>query len=328
MLRTFKMFLPSRNTSEDKKLIVEGHQENIEVPPPPYSAAILLPVSDRKPVFHMDKDVVSFLARLSLSDLIGIFEKEELVMEDVMKLSNEDLKDIGVDRLKHRKLIKEEIERMKTHLSVVISSTGKAALRQRGMLGQYEYDGDNGYYVQTSTEGDSEHYTPVYLYPDEDDKWWVGPSPDRKAGWLHNPTKSKTLPKFQSDNDWLCWDDTAKTWLLDPSLNIIPGPLSFLSMKYIVTGLGDVARRWPSALGVFTRTQRWWNGRPVFENSKGWFLHHGAGVGWMIGSRIGKHELMGSTWSHHSPAGENNWKYFDFDASNFKPASISILAAQ
>ena len=306
------------HNNENKQIKVLEYQdynvfEKSEDPPPPYSTVV-----------HIDAKLASFLSRLNLQELVGLFAKEDLSLEDLMKLSYENLKEIGVEKFKHRKLIAEEIEKIRTPLKVVLSSSGGTAVHQRGMLGQYDYDVNMGHYVQTNTERDSEHHWAVYMYPDSDHTWWVGPCPGAKAGWLHNPTPSVTLPEFLAENDWQCWVDSDKRWAVDPFLTIFPGSLSDLSAGYRVTASGEAARRWPAAFGLFTRTQRWWNGRPVFENNKGWFLHHGQSVGWMIGSKMGKHELMGSRWSHHCPASENHWKYFDFDASKFRPASVSV----
>ena len=59
------------------------------------------------------EDVAEFLARLNLSEVTKIFEEQEFDMEDVVNLSNEDLKDIGVNKLKHRKLILEETQKLR-----------------------------------------------------------------------------------------------------------------------------------------------------------------------------------------------------------------------
>ena len=309
---------PSSQINAEKKLKVLEYQdsqviENSEDPPPPYSAVV-----------NIDQKLASFLSRLNMPELMGLFAKEELSLEDLMKLSYEDLKEIGVDKFKQRKLLSEELEKIKMPLKVVLSSSGQTALHQRGMLGQYDYDVDRGHYVQTSTEMESEHYKAVYMYPDSNHMWWVGPCPGAQAGWLHNPTPSDTLPEFLAENDWQCWNNSEQEWTVDPFLTIFPGSLSDLSPGYRVSASRDTTRGWPAALGVFRMTQRWWNGRPVFENNKGWFLHHGQSVGWMIGSKIGKHELKGSHRSHHSPSSENHWKYFDSDASKFRTASVII----
>ena len=126
------------------------------------------------------EDVASFLARLNLSELTEIFENEEFDMNDVLKLSNDELKDIGVSKLKHRKLITQETQKLRKGTSipsaaavsvkqidkepeieipfgnpekiVVISSTGAATSEYGGVLGMYGYDEESGFFVQTSTE--------------------------------------------------------------------------------------------------------------------------------------------------------------------------------
>ena len=57
-----------------------------------------------KPV-KLDPKIVTFLENLNLGELRGIFEKEQLNMEELLKLSNDDLKDIGIRLIKHRKAI-------------------------------------------------------------------------------------------------------------------------------------------------------------------------------------------------------------------------------
>ena len=53
---------------------------------------------------------------------------------------------------------------------VVISSGENGVAKYHGgFLGQYEYDEENEYYVQSSTEESNKQYTASYLYKDEDD---------------------------------------------------------------------------------------------------------------------------------------------------------------
>ena len=102
---------------------------------------------------------------------------------------------------------------------VVISSTGGAAQHRGGVLGQFEYDPEKGHYLQSCSEMEAEKYQPLYLYPDNDDEWWVNDIPGESAGWLWNPTPSKSLPT--SGWQW----GYGKTFHDDPSLTITPGPL-------------------------------------------------------------------------------------------------------
>ena len=83
----------------------------------------------------LDEDVASLLARLHLNELTEIFRRQRLSMDDILELSNEELKDIGVDLLKHRKLIIESAEKMKTRK---ISRTGGAAQQNNTMKQEAE----------------------------------------------------------------------------------------------------------------------------------------------------------------------------------------------
>ena len=60
---------------------------------------------------NLDPDVATFLARLNLTELTEIFKKEEFDMDDVVNLSNEELRDIGVSKLKHRKMTTQEAQK-------------------------------------------------------------------------------------------------------------------------------------------------------------------------------------------------------------------------
>jgi len=204
---------------------------------------------------------------------------------------------------------------MKISAMVVISSMGGAAQRHGGALGQYEYDEMKGYYQQTSTEQGDERY----LYHDEDDKWWVSSTPGEMRGVLLNPSPSKTVPT----SGWQYADNG--TFHDDPTLTISPGPLSPLARQFTVTATGAAAKRYPDFLGVFTRSERWCNGRPVYINNQGRLLRHGAGDwGWMIGRALCKGALSGSR-AHHSPDSERNWRYLTW--SGWKPASVTVTAS-
>ena len=55
------------------------------------------------------KEIDSFLRDLNLTELIGIFQREKLTMEDILKMDNNELnsmlKSIGVEKFKQRKAI-------------------------------------------------------------------------------------------------------------------------------------------------------------------------------------------------------------------------------
>ena len=173
-----------------------------------------------------------------------------------------------------------------------------------------------GCYVQTSTEQRDPYFKPVFLYPDEDDKWWVSDEPGKKSGWLYNPLSGKTPPSSGWKTNLM--DDG---WNDDTSVTVTNGSLPHLASQFMVSASGAAAE-WLPSLGLFNRTERWLNGRPVYDNMDGWLLYHGSGGdGWMIGKQFRSGSLKGSR-AHHSPASEGNWTYWDYWV--WKPASVTV----
>ena len=218
--------------------------------------------------------------------------------------------------------MKEEISALRTKCTAyfVISSSGEAAKIHGGVIGQFEFNWEKGCYVQASTEQSNEKFRYRYLYQDDNNKWWVSDTLGEKRGWLRsNP--SKTLPT----SGWQYADQNKNPWQEDLTLTVTPGPLPPLPRQFTVTATGAAAVKWPSYLGVFTRTQRWWNGMPVYVNTEGRLLHHGNNdSGWMIGDKLGYKALRGS-WARHSPASEDNWRYWT--GSEHKPAFVTVTGS-
>ena len=103
-----------------------------------------------------------------------------------------------------------------------------------------------------------------------------------------------------------------------------PGPLT-LPRQFTVTATGAAADACPLCLGVFTKTERWWYGRPIYGNTEGAFLRHGAGdEGWSIGDVAAYSGLRGSQ-GRHSPVNEDRWRYGT--GSEFKPASVTVTGS-
>ena len=301
--------------------------------------------------------------------------------------------------------------------TVVISSKGLSAQHKGGVLGQYEYIEDKGYYKQTSeeqkvqeicelafqeekpsgildaiaigfaksyaiafclrlihreginlssiegvpddlydkfdeferkfvgeqssTEQSHKKFVSTYLYRDEDDEWWVGSTPGKKAGLLWNPRPSTTPPR----DGWLLRDGH-RSWTPDATLTVRPGPL-LLPRQFTVNVTGAAAERCPSCLGVYSSKPKdkkhdpmWWNGRPVFqcfhneeEEEMFSFLYHSGGrEGWVIGSKLGKYALTGPSPSGpfrpsnpNSPDSPNRWHYWT--GSSHKPASVTVTVS-
>ena len=159
----------------------------------------------------------------------------------------------------------------------------------------------------------------MYLYPGKDDVWNVGATPGESKGWLKNPSPSKTLPT----SGWQYYD--SKAWQDDPSLTITLGPLPPLCSQYNVGVTGAANEKRPSYQGVFTRTDRWWLGRPVYDNTQGRLLYHGAAAdGWVIGSKLGYNVLRGYEGAHVSPVSQSNWKYYV--NQHYEPANVTVTS--
>ena len=95
--------------------------------------------------------------------------------------------------------------------------------------------------------------------------------------------------------------------------------------KFTVTATGATAEACPPCLGVFTRTQKWWNGRPVYINTEGRVLHLGNNdSGWQIGRKLGYYNLRGSQ-ARLSPTEEDSWRYYT--KSGDKPASVTVTGS-
>ena len=205
--------------------------------------------------------------------------------------------------------------------TVMITSTGGASRHMGGVLGQFEYLEDKGYYVQTSTEQSDEKFTATYLYPDEDDEWWVSSTPGVRAGVLWNPSHNKTPAPPSSG--WRYVDGLS--WISDDTLSVTPGTLPPLPRHFLVTVSGAAAEKLPSYRGLFSRTERWWMGRPVYENTVGMFLYHTArNWGWVIGNTLHGSALRGSR-ARISPSYEDSWTFWA--GSEWKPASVIVTSS-
>ena len=263
-------------------------------------------------------------------------------MDDVVNLSNDDLREIGVNKLKHRKLITQETQKMRkgnsrsalsAHqtkkepedissdkpIKLVLISTGGAAQGEGTKLGEFQYLADSNYYVQTSTEQSHKNFKPRYMYPDSDNYWWVNHTPGEAAGFLLNKvTNDEGLPE---NGHWQYWDYSKDSWQVDETLTVSRGPLS-LPRRFTVTVTGAAADKWPDCQGIFTRTQKWWYGRPVYINTQGRLLYHSAH--WQIGNALGSIKMEGSQ-PRDSPVTEDSWKYWT--GTEDKPASVTVTGS-
>ena len=144
-------------------------------------------------------------------------------MDEVLNLSNQELLDMGVNKLKHRRLITEETQKLRKEAKekaeklkkeaeekaqadeiakaekFVLNSTGAGtgvAFNKGHMLGQFHYLEDKKCFVQSSTEQSHKDFQARYMYQNTDNCWWVNGTPGKEAGWLKNPrTNNEGLPE-------------------------------------------------------------------------------------------------------------------------------------
>ena len=193
----------------------------------------------------------------------------------------------------------------------MISSNGIAAREYTYILGQYEYDVYKKAFVQKNTEHNINGYWPRYIYSNKKDQWFVGLNNGGLEGWLFNQNKSKKIPQ----EGWKVLIN--RKYQKDPTLKVIQGSLS-LSKQYEVTASGGAADMCPSCLGIFNKTERWWNGRPIYENTNGYSLYHDS-YGWSISKKIGERTQYGTYGTlEHS----NEWNYWN--GSEYKVASVTV----
>ena len=182
-------------------------------------------------------------------------------------------------------------------------------------MGQYCYDQKHKCYKQKNTEESEEMYVRRYLFS-LDGIWGASNKPRDKAGWLYNPSSSKSLPL----TGW--WYHDGRSWRQDSSLVVTNSPKITLCDKIKIRIFGEAARKWPLCLGEFKITKKWWHGRPVFKNKKGQLLHQSPEQGWSVGAKLGFAFITGSM-SQDCPTSEMKFRYWD--GSQYRPASVNIF---
>ena len=164
----------------------------------------------------LDEDVASFLARLHLNELTEIFRRQRLSMDDILELSNEELKDIGVDLLKHRKLIIESAEKMKTRK---ISRTGGAAQQNNTMKQEAER-------MKTKIRS-SEHCmedAPAQVVTLSATGWAGKKEPECLGDYSLTEQVHNGRQVYRKSNGWHLWSQEDGTWAVSGNVGYdLPG---------------------------------------------------------------------------------------------------------
>merc|ERR1712126_34679 len=111
-------------------------------------------------------------------------------------------------------------------------------------------------------------------------------------------------------------------WHSDPSVKIQFGSLSPDQQcgDVRIQLRGDAADRLPECGGLFTKTNKYFCGKPVFVNTQSQYLHC-AGASWSVGPKIGMGGIY-STYAGLCPAQIKTWTYWT--GSEDKPADVTI----
>jgi len=205
---------------------------------------------------------------------------------------------------------------------IVISSTGAATWEDgRGAsLGEYEYDIEEDFYKQVTTDTDTHVVKHRYLYKDisGSGKWYVGSELDDNRGWFRNTNKAaSTVPtsgwEYIYDGDWQ--DD-------DPTLTVREGGLTNICGQYLVSATGPAAEKWPKFLGQFSVTDDWLNGRPVYTNSHSQVMYVCRDGTWCIGHDI-EFRAIRSINEPMFPDQATDWDFYD--RSSWHEADVSVI---
>ena len=186
----------------------------------------------------------------------------------------------------------------------------------------YSFDQEHDCYKQVATE--ENHYPSLrksrFVYQASDEAWYISDKPGKPEGWMYNTSESRTLPL----TGWMVWDRPPKkiskrkikksfaVMLRDskkgsnvPSVKIQFGPLTS-DQECRNIEIHFSSRKWLTYGGLFTKTNNFFCGKPVFINDYGQKLHSTDDGDWGIGPVLG-YVLIKSSSAGLCPAKIKTW---------------------
>ena len=136
---------------------------------------------------------------------------------------------------------------------------------------------------------------------------------------MKNDTKTETVPS----SGWMFHDK--REWKSDPSIKITAGKLKPVSDTITIIGKGSVADKQPGSLGTFTITEKIFNGKPVWKNERGRYLHSANDSTWSVGYEIGSCRIRSSS-APMNPADAHSWVYYSTMWGDM-PANITVTCS-
>ena len=155
------------------------------------------------------------------------------------------------------------------------------------VLGFYDYDIQNDYYVQSSV-----NTTRRFLYQyGSPGPYLVNTQPDVSKAFLLNTFTGCKVPR----TGWM-FGGSNGSWIPDYSMRIIThlDQMPVICESYIISGNEDVTNAYPTYLGDFRILQSPYLhfGRPYYSNSNGKLLYVGSLGKWQIGSNFSKYAIQ------------------------------------
>ena len=318
---------------------------------------------------RLDPEVLSFLKKLNLSKLTGIFENEEVLsMEILLKLNNEDLKELNI-KLVHRKIILEELTKVKQYRQekmtalespstpsavieqpasdppfLLISSSGASADYQSEMFGLYskteEMREDRSVYTQMHDDtkyggGGSTYKIKLFTLSSDQGVWTISSDDDVRLR-AATPSERPTSVTWQyKDYSWCKWHDdpalTVTSLSEKPSDCEVTISLSgFIKRDIMRPGMEGLYKAWDGSYCM---------GRPVLQHNGGRFTLYVWGGCWSVspGVRDVLYLVSGSAPSmcpadpraaRDESEGRTHWRYWSKKRAFPESRGISIRCAK
>ena len=153
-------------------------------------------------------------------------------------------------------------------LYLVLGSIGGSAECKGHALGEFwrleKEVGGKAAFRQTDTEGGE-----TFLFSSAG-RWWVGPAlgaPESRC-WLRCPAKGTSEPPASGWSFYCRCNSEGGFWRDDATLEVRPGRL-VPCREVSVAATGEAALRLSGCLGIFLPTERWSQGRPIYQRGQG-----------------------------------------------------------
>ena len=159
---------------------------------------------------HEDEEVASMLESLQLDNLRPIFAEEELLIRDIARLTKEDLKDIGIKKLKVRIAILDEAKRRIDGKSDVTPPQAPSTSFQPSGISSFNFGKSD---VKVKTEEKSPHI--LISSPDASQYCLSADSylgQYQVAGNHDGTVYYQQLHTVNSDNTIFCYRQAGKWW--------------------------------------------------------------------------------------------------------------------